>query len=121
MIQGRKLLQLEQEIDTLNEIIERGNKLTYLYAKTLMAFLSVFLCLPLYNPLMDIILPLNESRPRQHIYRVNYVLFDEFEYFYTVYVHLTLITIIAVSIIIAVDSLYITIIHHACGLFTVCG
>ncbi|CAL7943990.1 unnamed protein product [Xylocopa violacea] len=121
VLRGRQLLTSEQEIYTLDKIIVQGNKLALLYGKTLVTFMTVFLSLPLCNPFLDIILPLNETRPRQHIYRVNYVIFDELEYFYVVYVHLTCIAIIIVLIIITVDSLYITIIHHACGLFAACG
>ncbi|XP_076764636.1 uncharacterized protein LOC143431625 [Xylocopa sonorina] len=121
VLRGRELLKSEQEIYTLDKIIEQGNKLASLYEKALVTFMTVFLSLPLCNPFLDVILPLNETRPRQHIYRVNYVMFDEFEYFYVVYVHLTCIAIAIIFIIIAVDSLYITIIHHACGLFAVCG
>ncbi|XP_076764657.1 uncharacterized protein LOC143431640 [Xylocopa sonorina] len=121
VLRGRELLKSDEEIYTLDKIIEQGNKLARLYGITLVTFMTVFLSLPLCNPFLDVILPLNETRPRQHIYRVNYVMFDEFEYFYVVYVHLTCIAIVIVLIIIAVDALYITIIHHACGIFAVCG
>ncbi|XP_076764144.1 uncharacterized protein LOC143431356 [Xylocopa sonorina] len=121
IMKERQLLKSKEELLTLDKMSKRGKKLANLYAKTLVTFLMIFLSLPLYNPLMDVISPLNETRPRQHIYRINYVLFDEFEYFYMVYLHLTWNAVIMIFIIIVIDLLYINVIYHACGLFAVCG
>lgn len=88
---------------------------------TLLTFLVIFLSLPLCNPILDVILPLNETRPRQNIFNVNYIILDNYEYFYIVYMHLSCSAAIIVIIIISVDSLYISIIYHACGLFAACG
>lgn len=90
-------------------------------SESLLTFLIIFLSLPLCNPILDIILPLNETRPRQNIFNVNYIILDNYEYFYIVYVHLSCSAAIIVIIIISVDSLYISIIYHACGLFAACG
>ncbi|CAL7940362.1 unnamed protein product [Xylocopa violacea] len=121
VIRGRNLLNSKDELYMLNKFTEQGNKLAYMYRRILITFLVLFLSVPLRNPFLDIILPLNETRPRQHIFKVNYVILDEFEYFYGVYVHLSCVAIAVVLMIVVVDSLYITIIHHACGLFAVCG
>ncbi|CAL7935958.1 unnamed protein product [Xylocopa violacea] len=121
MMEERQLFSSEEELYMLDAMNEKGRKLASFYGKTLTMFMSVYLFLPLYHPFMDIISPLNETRPRQHIYKVNYLFFDEFEYFYTVYLHLASNAALVVFVLIGIDTLYINIIYHACGLFAVCG
>lgn len=96
-------------------------KIEVFVSGTLLVFLVIFLATPLLNPTLDIIVPLNESRVRHHIFNVNYVIMNQSKHFYLAYVHQAASAAFVVFMIIAVDSLYITIIHHACGLFAVCG
>ena len=88
---------------------------------TLLSAVGLFVSVPLYNPLLDILVPLNETRPKQNVFSVNYVILDDQKYFYISYVHLALSSMLIVVSIVTVDSLYITIIYHACGLLAVCG
>ena len=81
----------------------------------------LFLLVPLLFPILDVVLPLNETRPRQQLFRVNYIFFDHEEYFFYIYLQLAWGSVIVVMIIVTVDSLYILIIHHSSGLFAVCG
>ena len=80
-----------------------------------------FLAVPLVSPLMDFIHPLNETRPRQQLLRVNYIFFDQDNYFLYVYLQLAWGSVAVVMTVIAADWLYILIIHHSSGLFAVCG
>ncbi|XP_026673543.1 odorant receptor 46a-like isoform X3 [Ceratina calcarata] len=57
----------------------------------------------------------NEGTTLATIYR------NEMEYFWPVFVHLSFVAVATVIIIITIDSLYIVIIHHACGMFAACG
>ena len=81
----------------------------------------LFLLVPLLPPMLDIVLPLNETRPRQQILNVNYVLFDSDNYFFYVYLQLSWTSIVVSIIIVTVDSLLMLIVHHNSGLFIVCG
>ncbi|XP_076547711.1 uncharacterized protein LOC143306002 [Osmia lignaria lignaria] len=121
MIEEWELLKLNDELQVLDKITERGSKLAHLYRSTLLGCLAIFLTVPLLPPLLDVIVPLNETRPRQQLMKVNYLVFDEREYFYMVYFQLATAAFIAVTGIITMDSLYMTIIHYNSGLFAVCG
>ncbi|CAK9828350.1 hypothetical protein ANTRET_LOCUS5899 [Anthophora retusa] len=114
-------LKLHDELHVLEDITAQGGKLAQLYRNTLLSCMVLFLLVPLLFPLMDIILPLNETRPRVQGFRVNYLLFDQQNYFYSVYFQLAWGAIVVVMVIITVDSLYMIIIHHASGMFAVCG
>ena len=80
-----------------------------------------FLAVPLVSPLMDFIYPLNETRSLQQLLRVNYLFFDQDNYFLYVYLQLAWGSVAVVMTVIAADWLYILIIHHSSGLFAVCG
>ncbi|KOC60221.1 hypothetical protein WH47_07803 [Habropoda laboriosa] len=114
-------LRMNDELHVLEDITMQGGKLAQFYRNTLLSFMVVFLLVPLVFPFLDVVLPLNETRPRQQGFRVNYLYFDEADYFFSVYFQLAWGAVVVVMIIITVDSLYMIIIHHASGMFAVCG
>ncbi|XP_031366028.1 uncharacterized protein LOC102674214 isoform X4 [Apis dorsata] len=114
-------LKLNNELHILDKTIIRGNKTAHLYRSALLTALVLFLLIPLLSPILDIVLPLNETRPRQQLLKVNYLFFNDDNYFFYVYLQLAWGSIMVVVTIVAVDSLLILIIHHCSGLFTVCG
>ncbi|CAL7940363.1 unnamed protein product [Xylocopa violacea] len=116
-----KRLTLNNGIHVLEEITVQGSKFAQLYRYTILTFTAFFLLVPLIFPILDIVLPLNETRPRQQIMKVNYLVFNGDDYFCYVYLHLAWGAVIVVVSVVAVDSLYILTIHHNSGLFAVCG
>ncbi|XP_050580513.1 uncharacterized protein LOC126917570 isoform X6 [Bombus affinis] len=114
-------LKLSQDLYILEEVTIRGSKMAKLYRNTLLICMVLFLLVPLLPPMLDIVLPLNETRPRQQILNVNYVLFDSDNYFFYVYLQLSWTSIVVSIIIVTVDSLLMLIVHHNSGLFIVCG
>nr|XP_012138745.1 PREDICTED: uncharacterized protein LOC100875437 [Megachile rotundata] len=121
MIEEWELLEMNNEVDVLDKITEQGSKIAQLYRSTLLGALGIFLMIPLIAPLLDVVLPLNETRPRQQLFKVNYVVFDERDYFFPVYFQLAIGAFIIVTGIITIDSLYMVIIHYNSGMFAVCG
>ncbi|XP_076636143.1 uncharacterized protein LOC143349091 [Colletes latitarsis] len=113
-------LKLADEQHHLDVLTERGSKIAQLYRTVLLTFLVLFSLLPLFNPLLDIAIPLNESRRREQILKAYYYVDDD-EYFYAIYIHGTICAFGTILIIVTVDSLYMIIVHHAAGLFAVCG
>ncbi|XP_043510772.1 odorant receptor 9a-like [Frieseomelitta varia] len=116
-----KQLKLNNELHVLDETLIQGNKMAQLYRRSLLSALVLFLLIPLISPIMDIVLPLNKTRPRQQLLKINYIIFDDADYFFYVYIQLAWSSIMVVVTIISVDSLYILLIHHSSGLFAVCG
>ena len=55
---------------------------------------------------MDIILPLNETRHRQQMFRLKFFI-DEEEYFYLIYFYIVWCSFATVMIAVTIDSLYI--------------
>ncbi|XP_043592921.1 uncharacterized protein LOC122572230 isoform X2 [Bombus pyrosoma] len=114
-------LELSQDLYILEEVTIRGSKIAKLYRNTLLICMVLFILIPLTSPMLDIVLPLNETRPRQQLVNVNYVLFDSNNHFFCVYLQLSWTAIVVSISIVTVDSLLMLIVHHNSGLFIVCG
>ncbi|XP_046143738.1 uncharacterized protein LOC114880724 [Osmia bicornis bicornis] len=112
---------LKNEIHVLDKITKQGNRIANLYRSTLLSFLVLFLYIPLIPPTLDIIMPLNETRRRQLLFNVNYIFIEVDDHFFAIHLHLSWTSCVSIFIIVTVDSLYMLIIHHASGLFDVCG
>lgn len=82
--------------------------------------MTLFLILPVLPVFLDVIIPLNESRPKEMLFQVEYGL-DNDKYFYEMLFHAYVTSVIAMSIVVAVDSMFFTVVEHACGLFEMVG
>ncbi|XP_076632322.1 uncharacterized protein LOC143347210 [Colletes latitarsis] len=113
-------LKFKDEAKTLDEVTRKGGNIAFLYRTTLLGFLALFAIIPLMPLFLDIVLPLNETRLKHQVYKLNYLVDGE-KYFYPIYFHSVWSSILAVTVIVTVDSMYMLVTYHACGLFTVCG
>lgn len=78
-----------------------------------------FVTLPSAVPLMlDLILPLNESRAINLCYYAEYFI-DQQKYFVYLLLHTFFCVSFTILIITAVDSTFVSIVYHAVGLFKV--
>jgi len=80
----------------------------------------LFLCMSLIPPLLDIVLPLNESRPILSVHP-GYYFVDEKEYFFYIFWHAVVVWEIAVTGIVAHDCMLLTYIEHVCSIFALGG
>ncbi|KYQ51050.1 hypothetical protein ALC60_09847 [Trachymyrmex zeteki] len=93
---------------------------------TLAYFLYIFLCFSIcmlisFMPtLLNIVLPLNESRPASMPYDAYYFVDKEKYYFYIMF-HITVSGIIALMVSLAHDCTLFIYIEHVCSLFAVAG
>jgi len=70
--------------------------------------------------LLDVILPLNNSRPILPAHPGNYFV-DERKYFFYIFSHAIVAWEIAVAGIVAHDCMLLTYIEHVCSIFTIIG
>nr|XP_012143137.1 PREDICTED: uncharacterized protein LOC100875831 [Megachile rotundata] len=115
-----EIAEVNGELQILKEVIDEGSQMGTLYRSSLWIFVSLFLCIPLSSFALDIIVPLNESRPRVSLFKLNYIM-DMEDHFYIVYLHSACCALNVVLIVTTMDSLYMVIIHYSCGLFALCG
>ncbi|XP_053981953.1 odorant receptor 67a-like isoform X2 [Hylaeus volcanicus] len=120
VVEEWRSLRQTDKIHVLDDISGQGSKVAQLYRSTLITFLVFFALLPMMPLFLDVILPLNETRLRQQVFRLEYLVNGD-KYFYPIYFHSVWTSVTIVIIITTVDSFYMVLSHHACGLFAICG
>ncbi|XP_018392477.1 PREDICTED: uncharacterized protein LOC108771635, partial [Cyphomyrmex costatus] len=81
------------------------------------ATLSGFI-LSLTPSILDIVIPLNVSRPRQLPFPGEYFI-DQQKFFYVILLQIYITTGLIVTTLIATETLYVTYIQHVCGMFQI--
>ena len=72
-----------------------------------------------YTPqILNIILPLNESRPWKRIYQSYYYL-DSDKYFFYILFHEQMAISLSITTVVCVDSTYVKYAEHACCMFSI--
>ncbi|XP_071637122.1 odorant receptor Or2-like isoform X5 [Temnothorax longispinosus] len=75
------------------------------------------LLIPFTPKILDIVIPLNESRPLAYVYQAEHRV-DKEKYYYPIVFHSYITCIIVVVIVFTVDTTYLKCVLHACSLFT---
>jgi len=81
----------------------------------------MFIFTSLVPKILDIVLPLNESRPILMPHECHYFVSDDREYFYYIFLHAFISIIILITPLLAHDCVILTYIEHVCGTFAVAG
>lgn len=79
--------------------------------------LTFYLLIPLMPRILDILIPLNESRPLAYVYQAEYRV-DKEKYYYPIVLHSYITSITTVVILFTVDTTYIVCVLHTCSLFS---
>lgn len=80
--------------------------------------IAAWISTPLVPIVMDIVAPLNESRPNVKFVPTNYCV-DPNKYFYPIFLHGSAVTGLCLLIFVAVDTIFMTFAQHACAMFDV--
>ncbi|KAL6441753.1 hypothetical protein ACFW04_003687 [Cataglyphis niger] len=112
-----RIFNSESEHYILKYYADIGRKLTRYYAVYCCAILVLYLFIPLTPRILDIVIPLNESRPLKYVYQAEYRV-DKEKYYYPILFHAYASSVITVGIVLSIDTTYIICVLHACSLFT---
>lgn len=80
----------------------------------------MFIMIPTIPPILNIIMPLNESRDREFIYPT-YFFIDEEKYYYPILTYMAIVILIVSSVYLACDTNLVQIVHHGCALLAISG
>ncbi|XP_025074019.1 uncharacterized protein LOC112552616 [Pogonomyrmex barbatus] len=83
------------------------------YVATITIFIS-----SLIPSILDIIAPLNTSRPRQFLFPGEYFI-DQQKFFYAILLQTNISLGLIVTTLVGTESLYVTYVQHACGMFRI--
>jgi len=92
----------------------------YEIAVTIYVMAGSFTLMPLMPIFLDIVHPLNETRPRIFIISIDWKI-DQEKYFVPIYCYLTSIAIAGIIIVIGIDAMHVNYTAHACSLFSIIG
>ncbi|XP_025263956.1 odorant receptor 63a-like [Camponotus floridanus] len=101
------------EVQVLKDYSTLARKFTKYYSIMMYFLTSGFVIIPVF---LDIVLPLNKSRPRFLAIEVEFRI-NKDEYFLPIFCYTTAVIIVGMNIVVSVDAMHITCTSHACSLF----
>ncbi|XP_076753771.1 uncharacterized protein LOC143425134 [Xylocopa sonorina] len=110
----------KEEFEILEMYARRAEMFSSVYKATAFSCVFMFILLPAIPPLLDIVVPLNESRSRVFIYP-SYYFVDEERYYYLIVGHMTISAIILGFVFVACDLTLVQVVQHACALLVISG
>lgn len=90
------------------------------FAVMIYSLMSLYMLIPVTPQLLDLLMPLNKSRPYKYLFDIDYS-FDREVYYYPVLLHAYLTTVMTMSVMIITDTSYMLFTQHACSLFAAIG
>ncbi|XP_070516405.1 odorant receptor 9a-like [Cardiocondyla obscurior] len=108
------------EVQIMHEYAVIGRKMAISYAVMIYSLMSLYMLIPVTPQLLDLLMPLNKSRPYKYLFDVDYG-FDREVYYYPVLLHSYLTTVLTMSVMIITDTSYMSLAQHACSLFAAIG
>ncbi|KAM0732215.1 Odorant receptor Or2 [Formica fusca] len=111
-----QLFHSECELHILRNYANIGQKVTKYYSVYINIFVVMFMLIPLTPKVLDIIIPLNESRPAIYVLEGDWGV-DKEKYYFPILLHCYLVAIISTRCMVNVDTMYIVCVLHGCSLF----
>ncbi|CAL7951957.1 unnamed protein product [Xylocopa violacea] len=110
----------KEELEILEKYTKKALILSMIYKAASAILLFMFMALPAIPPVLDIVMPLNESRKRIFIFP-SYYFVDEEEYYYPILAHMTMSAFVVAFVFIACDLTLVHVVQHACALLVISG
>ncbi|CAD6228753.1 GSCOCT00006529001.3-RA-CDS, partial [Cotesia congregata] len=111
-------LEVNQDVEIMDDWLRKIKSISTTYTTSMFGILGVFLISPAFPKVLDIINPLNESRPLLQIYETEYFV-DENEYYLYILLHAYMTVPISMGVLIYFDILLGTHVYHACAMFEI--
>ncbi|XP_043464703.1 uncharacterized protein LOC122500053 isoform X2 [Leptopilina heterotoma] len=111
----------KSELEIIEKSAQQGKSITIIFIYYSYVSTTVYVITPLLPQILDVILPLNESRERNYVFHVNYVFIENDNYYNLIYLHSILATLITLTNVIAIDFIFLTTCQHASGIFQILG
>ncbi|XP_076386284.1 uncharacterized protein LOC100880828 [Megachile rotundata] len=110
----------KEELAIMTSYMDRGALFARIYSANAYGTTVLFIQIPWWPRVADIILPLNTSRPRAYIIPASFPI-DEDKYYYWIILQMTLGVLVLTCVYVACDTCFIYSVQHACGLFATSG
>ncbi|XP_071629214.1 uncharacterized protein [Temnothorax longispinosus] len=108
------------EVQIMHEYAVLTRKMTISYAVMIYSLMSLYMLIPVTPQILDLLMPLNQSRPYKYLFDVDFS-FDREEYYFSVLLYSYLTTVVSMTVMVVTDTSYLMLAHHVCGLFAAIG
>ncbi|XP_043272515.1 odorant receptor 13a-like [Venturia canescens] len=104
----------------LHRYAERSKALATGYTLYMIVGGSIYVCVPLMPVFLDVVKPLNETRPRETFFLTEYFI-DQDKYYVPIFFHGFVTTNISMVIVAGCDTMYSAFVHYVCSIFVELG
>ncbi|XP_072757390.1 uncharacterized protein [Anoplolepis gracilipes] len=108
------------DVEILQDYVIFYRKVVIFYAIYIYSSTVLYLLIPMSPQILDIVMPLNESRPRKFLLEVEYHI-DPEKYYYFILCHTCMSIISLMIMVVCADTTYILYVQHGCSLFAAIG
>ncbi|XP_071648064.1 uncharacterized protein [Temnothorax longispinosus] len=115
-----RLQKTRYEMKIMREHAETTRLLTFYYLLLQYIVVIVYIIWMFMPEILDVISPMNESRPRMQPFKAEFFV-DEEQYFYFIRSHTCLVILIMPLIFLTTSSLFVALTQHACGMCKLLG
>ncbi|KAF3054454.1 Odorant receptor 362 [Nylanderia fulva] len=116
-----KFLKNPQECEIMKTYAAKARLFSLIYSIFFLTCCPLYPLTTLIPKILDIVIPLNKSRPIIMPYPAHYFVNDDTEYFYYILFHVAIFVTLILTAQIAHDCVILTFIEHVCGVFAVAG
>ncbi|XP_025161837.1 uncharacterized protein LOC112590198 [Harpegnathos saltator] len=113
-------LQTPEEYEIMKMYATGAKWLVLAYSAVCLIGVAIFMAMALISRVLDIVLPLNESRPVTLPFEAYYFV-DERKYFFYIFSQGFLAGVVSMMGLVAYDTMFMTFVEHVCGTFAVAG
>ncbi|KAL6255322.1 hypothetical protein P5V15_013662 [Pogonomyrmex californicus] len=114
------LQKTNYEIKIMHEHAETTRLVTVCYSFLMYASVITYITWIFVPEILDVIAPMNESRPRMQPFKIEFFI-DEEQYFYLIRSHTCIVLFLLPIIFISSVTLYIALTQHVCGMCELLG
>ncbi|XP_036146998.1 odorant receptor 7a [Monomorium pharaonis] len=115
-----KCARSQDEINIMQTNATNGKKATKMFLVYMFLGISMYMLTTLTPQILDLFMPLNESRPREHPFHAEFFLNDERD-FYIIRCIMYFGILFILGVIIANNTIFVIYTQHASGMFTILG
>ncbi|XP_050460195.1 odorant receptor 4-like [Cataglyphis hispanica] len=112
-------LKDENEFNIMKKYGNNAKHYTARIIGVLMCSILIAFFVPIWSSILDIVLPMNESRSRSVLLLMTEYFVDQEKYFYLIFLHMYTAMFIGGIVIIGTGTMLIAYLKHACGIFTI--
>ncbi|XP_050445512.1 odorant receptor 42a-like isoform X2 [Cataglyphis hispanica] len=110
----------QDEIKIMREYAASARIITTLFSFYVIVGTSMYIIITSIPQILDVFLPLNESRSREHPFHIE-LFIDEEKYFYLIRIQMYIMLLVGMGMIIANGTIFVVYTQHASGMFTILG